>query len=207
MKIFTSNPGGQKLKEITDRDMGILIPSVPGVSVSEKWSQATCALDNGEFSCWNKGYPFLEKFFLETLIKCYVKKVTLEFIVCPDLVAGGQDSLEFSLKWKQERLCGAPNLALAVQDGMTPKMIHDATADVGFKYIFVGGTLEWKWKTAKEWVIFAHDHGLKCHIGRVGSENKLDFCHSINADSTDSSSFVRNDTFHIVDNYRKKKLF
>ena len=138
----------------------------------------------------------METFFLRTLETCYRLSISLEFIVCPDVVGNGALSLRFSERWAAGRLLGCPCLALAVQDGMTPKIIRETLADYNFRYIFVGGTLDWKWKTTRDWVEFAHDLKLKCHVGRVGSIEKLDYCRSIGADSVDSSSFVRNGTWY-----------
>lgn len=196
MRIYTSSCGGKKLETLKECGMGVLIPSSPTRPPSVGLADVTCALDNGAFSCWQKGYPFMERFFMSTLETCYRLSIPLEFIVCPDLVAKGMESLRFSIRWATERLCGCPCLALAVQDGMTPNLVHKSTSDIHFKYIFVGGTLEWKWDTAKEWVAFAHDNGLKCHIGRVGNRYKIDYCKYIGADSIDSSSFARNGSFY-----------
>lgn len=208
MKIYSSTPGGDKFDKYKQYDLGVLISSSPTRPPTKEVSEFVCALDNGAFGCWNKGYPFMERAFLDTLYDCYKKSIKLEFIVCPDLIAQGQKSLRFSLRWANERLCGCPCLALAVQDGLTPQIIHKSTSDIGFKYIFVGGTIDWKWSMAKEWVNFAHDNDMKCHVGRVGTIERLHYCKEIGADSCDSSSFVRNDSWHILEDFtNNKRLF
>jgi hypothetical protein len=117
----------------------------------------------------------------------------LDFVVVPDRVGAGLESLEFSLMWKN-RLIGC-RLALAVQDGMTP---DDINAD-DWDYIFVGGTPEWKWQTVEDWVKFAHDHDLRCHVGQVGTLSRMEYCRLIGVDSIDSTNFVRNDDFTAIE--------
>ena len=65
--------------------------------------------------------------------------------------------------------------------------------------------MEWKWKTAAQWVKLAHEKGMKCHIGRCGTLDKLIYADEIGADSVDSTSFVRNESWVIIDEYRKIK--
>ncbi len=208
MKIYTSNSDGKKLQKVKDLDMGILIASsstMPQKKYAEKGEDrkqiVSCALDNGAFSCWNKGYPFMESVFLKCLEKAYFFGIKLDFIVCPDLITKGMESFEFSEKWRTEYLCGAPKLALAVQDGMTPSLLTKYTAWEGYSHIFVGGSVKWKWEMAEDWVKFAHDNELKCHIGRAGRLENMKHSYKIGADSTDSSSIVRNDSWHIVEEF------
>ena len=51
--------------------------------------------------------------------------------------------------------------------------------------------MEWKLKTAAKWVQFAHKNNLKCHIGRIGTIEKIKWAEKIKADSIDSSNFAR----------------
>jgi hypothetical protein len=199
MRIYTSNLYGNDIERAKELGMGIMISSTPsGWKPTKDYKGLPCALDNGAFRCWQKGYPFMDKFFWATLEKCYQLDLDLDFIVCPDLVSRGIESLNFSLRYAAERLVGCPRLALAVQDGMTPNYLEDATGDVGFSHIFVGGSLAWKWRTAGEWVQFARDHNLKCHIGRCGTMGSLDKAESLGVDSVDSANFVRNNSFDVV---------
>ena len=198
MKIYTGQTTGVKLEKILNLDMGVMISSNPNTMPGKDISKTYCALDNGAFSCFRKGYPFMEDVFLKTLSDSYKKNIKLDFIVCPDVVAGGMDSYYFSLKWAQEGLLTAPNLALAVQDGMMPNKLGNLSR---WKYIFVGGTKEWKWKTAKMWVDFAHDNGKLCHIGQCGRLEYLHNAFRYDADSVDSTSWTINDSFEIVERF------
>jgi hypothetical protein len=140
--------------------------------------------------------------FMTLLERCWKCGLSADFIVCPDIVAGGMDSLDFSWSW-QKRLRPA-RLALAVQDGMKFDIVDHLVAKA-FTHIFVGGSVDWKWETAAEWVRVAHDRKMKCHIGKVGTLKNLRLAKLYGADSVDSTSWVRNDSWHIVEEFLLKK--
>lgn len=113
-----------------------------------------------------------------------------DFVVVPDIVTGGLDSLAFSAQWRPEVFDGFPAY-LAVQNGMTEADVvtHlDELAADGYPYagLFVGGDDAWKLETAPAWVDLAHARGLRCHIGRVGPADRIRWAHAIGADSIDS---------------------
>jgi hypothetical protein len=58
-----------------------------------------------------------------------------------------------------------------------------------FAGLFVGGTLAWKIKTAARWIRWAHAQArpLRCHIGRVGTPDRVRWARRIGADSIDSA--------------------
>jgi len=62
---------------------------------------------------------------------------------------------------------------------------------VAYRGIFVGGSLRWKLATGAAWVRFAHAHGRRCHIGRVGTPERVAWARAIGADSIDSALPVR----------------
>lgn len=197
MKIYTSGCGGKKLDEIAKRDMGIL--ATPPELVRKDWKDFSVALDNGAFSCWLRGLPFMADNFLNHLKSAHRSGCTIDFIVCPDIVAGGVRSLDFSHDWSNsEHLISSNKLYLAVQDGMEPKHLTPNILK-RFAGIFVGGTVSWKWETAHVWSYFAHDKDMKCHIGRCGKIGDLQRAREIGVDSVDSSNFARNDSFKTVD--------
>lgn len=200
MKIYTGMTSGLKHDKVLCRDMGYMISSSPHRDPTKNLKEAFCALDNGAFPAFSKGYPFMQDIFLSTLAKCYKLNIKLDFIVCPDIVQGGLKSLEFSLSWAKNQLLGTPNLALVVQDGMEPKDINRYTLEY-FNYIFVGGSVEWKWGTVGDWSVFAKDNNKKIHIGQCGQLKHLKRARELNVDSVDSASFVINDSFGIVDEF------
>lgn len=146
------------------------------------------AFDNGAFSDFTAGRPFDEPVFVEACNK--VRRFVAaggprpDFVVVPDIVAGGTASLAFSEAWR-ERVADLGLLYLAVQDGMEE---DDVDAVVGgYAGIFVGGTLTWKRRTSWRWVEYAHRRGLRCHIGRVGTGARANWANRIGADSIDSA--------------------
>lgn len=186
MKIYIGNVGALRQLEIMKK-MGygnvLLAPSLRTPKKGIDW-----ILDNGAYSCWVNKKPFDSKKFEESLIKIQKFKSNPDFIIVPDIVAAGMDSLYFSLSWIHKIPAGY-KAYLAVQDGMTTNNIWDYLD--WFDGIFVGGSLDWKLKTAKNWIDLAHSQNMKCHIGRVGTFKRLVWAKNIGADSVDSSTFAQ----------------
>lgn len=145
--------------------------------------------DNGAFGDWRSGRPFDAKAFESDL--AIIREGSAgrpDFIVCPDLVAGGTASLEFSLGWlpKLRSLCPGQRVYLAVQDGMVEANLPKGLGSY-FNGVFVGGTAPWKLETGPRWVRLAHRNALPCHIGRVGTGERVRWARLIGADSLDSA--------------------
>lgn len=141
-------------------------------------------LDNGAWPAFRKGQPFEGNRFLAALRRLPGLPAP-DFIVVPDRVAGGLDSLWFSLTWTPYMQRFGLPLYLAVQDGMVEA---DVQPHVGnYAGIFIGGKDEWKFAAAPGWARFAHARGLMCHIGRVGSVRRIRRASFAGADSIDSS--------------------
>ena len=160
-------------------------------------------LDNGAFHCWKNEKPFDSKAFRESLWKVEKSCSYPDFIVCPDIVAGGLNSLSFSLRWLQEIPAGLP-VYIAVQDGMKPDDIKRYISL--FDGVFVGGTTGWKWRHLLEWVDFAHSNGLPCHVGRAGKYRDMLSARTYGVDSIDSSTVPqanRNGPFKQYDGFRR----
>lgn len=200
MIVYTGNCYGDDIEEVRKRDMGILVCTSTKPSADKKWHDLPCAQDNGAFRAWERGFQFNEKAFLSQLDACWEANLTLNWIVCPDLVARGMESLTYSLTWS-DRLPGA-RLAFAVQDGMTPVRLAKERLERRFCCLFIGGTVEWKWATAEQWAQFAKERGMQLHIGRCGRLEYLRRAEALGADSCDSASFVRNNSWHIIDEWR-----
>jgi hypothetical protein len=146
--------------------------------------------DNGAFLDWRASRPFDGEAFQSALEKVRRFDAPPDFIVVPDIVAGGLDSLAFSLTWRPH-LAGIAPLYLAVQDGMTEA---DVLPHVElFAGLFVGGSVPWKVRTGRHWVDLAHRLGKPCHIGRAGNENKAAWAIKIGADSIDSTLPLRSE--------------
>lgn len=141
-------------------------------------------LDNGAFKDWTAGKPFDDSEWRTAVAACRAGPVAPEFVVTPDLVAQGWDSLAFSMTHVGELAGLRPYLV--AQDGMEKDGGRVAEALSNFAGLFVGGSLDWKLATAVQWVDVAHSVGLPCHIGRVGNANRLRWAREIGADSIDS---------------------
>lgn len=141
--------------------------------------------DNGAFGDWKKKQPFDREQFLQDLEAIYRSIDRPEFIVLPDIVAGGVASLKESRRWIH-RCRGLAPLYLPVQDGMKPRDLDERlVGQLGG--LFVGGTSIWKRHTGDAWVRAAGELGLRCHIGRVSGLRRVNWAKGIGADSIDSA--------------------
>lgn len=81
------------------------------------------------------------------------------------------------------------SLALAVQNGMTPKVLDE----FGVQWVFVAGDDAWKDSTMAEWTREAHARGMKCHVARVNDRRRLMAARDCGADSADGTGIWRGD--------------
>jgi len=144
------------------------------------------ALDNGAWGAFQRGEAFD--------VAAFERHVSdhgdgAEFVVVPDIVAGGLASLAMSLDWLP-RLAGvAHRRLLAVQDGMSAADIAPhLNPTVG---VFVGGSTEWKLATMRAWGQLARRHGAYLHVGRVNTIRRIRLCQDAGADSFDGTSATR----------------
>lgn len=162
--------------------------------------RSTWFYDNGAFEDFQAGRPFnylqwsrdmrAIRYWVETGVGRGCKQgqpmTAPDFVVVPDIVAGGNQSLTFSLCHLAEaKACGAP-CYLAVQDGMTEAAVRSVLAH-GFDGIFVGGTLDWKLETGAAWCELGRALGLPVHVGRVGTVERVKWAASVGVSSIDSS--------------------
>ena len=151
-------------------------------------------LDNGAFSAYMSGTPWDEARFYGLVRQIANLGIAPAFVVLPDIVAGGLQSLARSME-HVGKLPGDWRKYLPVQDGMDKYDLIPFIID-RVDGIFVGGSTVWKWRTAKDWCEFAHLVGLDCHIGRVNSERQILAARHAEADSVDGSTASRH---HSVD--------
>lgn len=184
MKRYTSTGARETIAMCREHDIGLLM--VHQWRDPSKWPYY--AIDNGAYSAWANDREWDPSMFLHLVGKCVEYPVQPDFVVVPDIVAGGIGSLEFSLGWLERLPEGLPYY-LAVQDGMVPRNVRPYMDD--FAGIFVGGTTEWKMSTAEEWAAFAKRHGKGCHIGRIGTAWRILWARRIGATSIDSTTWVQ----------------
>lgn len=158
-------------------------------------------LDNGAWACHEAGIEWREDPFVR-LVERLGKQAggSPGWLVLPDIVCGGERSLEHSLRWMDDRRAWLREhvdaVALAVQDGMTPARVGPLLEQYGIGVIFVGGsagkgTPNWKWKHLHEWTDMAADIGVRVHVGRVNGERKAGLCRDLGVASIDGSSVTR----------------
>ncbi len=160
-----------------------LIVSATGVLRSEGFKYA---LDNGAWTAFQQGRRLDEGLFWKAVDKM---GEGADWIVLPDIVAGGLRSLDYSLAWLNQ-LRGLPTpVLIAVQDGMAPEDVRELLGpNVG---IFIGGTTEWKEATAVQWGALARRRNCYLHMGRVNSARRIAICAAAGASSFDGTSVTR----------------
>lgn len=183
-----------------------LLVSAAGVWRSEGFPYA---IDNGAWSAFTKGRPI----DLDRFRRC----VTLlgrgaDWIVLPDIVAGGMTSLRLSMEWVPELAHIAP-LLLPVQDGMVPDDVRGLVGPgLG---IFLGGSTDpkrktggWKLETMFAWGRLAKETGAYFHVARVNSAKRIEASRLAGADSVDgTSASMYSDTVPELDAARRLQPF
>lgn len=142
------------------------------------------AIDNGAWTAYQSGEPFDDAAF-SALVERH--GTGADFVVVPDIVAGGMESLAFSCTWLP-RLRGLKQLLLPVQDGMTPDVLARVLNLWPQCGIFLGGSTEWKLKTMYGWGMVAAALRRWYHVGRVNSRRRIRLCAEAGATSFDGTS-------------------
>lgn len=200
MEVFVPDAGNKDRREQCEQlGIGLLYsPHRPLLPQSKNY-----IIDNGAYPAYLKGerlntqsyFSFLSKVMNGAYHPPY-------FVVIPDIVRGGMDSWKFSL----EHIGKIPEQFkkyFVVQDGMYADPVEWILPNIDG--LFIGGSTSWKWRTAKQWIDMAHDHGKKCHIGRVGTQkNYLKAC-SLGADSVDGSTLMRHNRLIDIERWRATK--
>ena len=168
------------LKIIRENEWGrIFLKAKPTPQPFEPWG-----FDNGAFEAFNKKQPFPGFEFMRRLDVAYRINSYPCVAVCPDIVAGGLTSLDFSLKWREKLRDIDWPWYLAVQDGMTVEQVEPILG--WFAGIFLGGSDKFK-PQAYRWCRLAHKHQKKFHYGRAGTRKKIQSAYNVGSDSLDSS--------------------
>lgn len=143
------------------------------------------ACDNGAWTAHTQGEAWDPGAFREVVSRW---GAGAQWIVVPDIVAAGMESLRLSESWLPE-LAGVAPLLIPVQDGMSPDDVRPLLGDrVG---LFVGGSTAWKWGTLERWAELARDLGTHIHVGRVGSARRIRRCVDLGIDSVDGTGPTR----------------
>ncbi len=178
---YASNTGTKRnLQSLRDHGWRVLLtPDNPTPRVGLKYG-----VDNGAWKAFQQQQPFDESAFV-SLVERHGSSA--DFVVIPDVVAGGMASLKFSVSWIP-KLRHLKKLLLPVQDGMdvfsVAAVLHQHK-NVG---LFLGGSTEWKLKTMYTWGVVAATIGRHYHVGRVNSARRIRLAAEAGADSFDGTS-------------------
>lgn len=203
-KFFIGSPTGQKRDKAIE--LGWSFMETP--ELFRNWSLGVpFAMDNGVFAKFIRGEDFDGKLFLQRLDTLFAAKICPEFVVIPDVVGNWLQSKERSLEWLEillERYGQFFNYAFVLQEGCTAIEIESLLLRHKrlISHIFIGGksnfngfgakkrtsdTPEWKWQFAEIISPIAKKYGIKIHIGRASSLQKVNLASAIGADSVDTS--------------------
>lgn len=180
---YASNTGTRRnLQALRDHGWRILLtPDNPVKRAGLKYG-----VDNGAWKAFQQKQPFDAKVFIELARQ---HGANADFVVIPDIVAGGMESLSFSLSWLNSGyLDHCKLLLLPVQDGMDAETVGRVLRINGRLGIFLGGSTEWKLRTMYGWGMVAHSHGRHYHIGRVNTMRRIRLAAEAGADSFDGTS-------------------
>ncbi len=144
------------------------------------------AVDNGAWKAYNQGTEWQEGPFISLVARL---GGGADFVVAPDIVEGGAESLALSLAWLPRLLEQCDRVLLPVQDGMIPAdVVPHLSARVG---LFVGGSTEWKLANLRRFCAPAVRLGAWAHVGRVNSVRRIRACLAAGASSFDGTSVSR----------------
>jgi hypothetical protein len=184
MMCYASRTGTRRnLDALRAAGWGLLV-SRAGVWRTEGFDRYV--LDNGAWADFQAGRTFDEDAF-ERLIEQF--GAGADWIVLPDIVAGGLASLALSTRWLNRCLSVCPMALIAVQDGMQETDLAPLVGrSVG---VFLGGSTEWKLANMLRWGMFCAERGVYYHVARVNTERRVWLATASGADSIDGSSATR----------------
>lgn len=163
------------------------------------------AIDNGAWGCHTRGEQWDEKPFLDLIRK---HGADADFVVVPDIIEGGLESLGRSRKWIGACLDHARECLVPVQDGMAPWDVEPILIEDSRIGIFVGGSTEWKLASLGWWGRLTRARGRWLHVGRVNSRMRINSCLAAGADSFDGTSATRYaKTIPALDAARQQETF
>lgn len=140
-------------------------------------------LDNGAWRAHQRDEPFD--------VPAFEKAVTrvgpgADWIVAPDIVAGGLESLRLSASWLPRLQAVNPLVLVPLQDGMVPDDLRPVlAAGAG---LFLGGSTAWKEAEMIRWGRIAAQAGAYYHVGRVNTARRLALANAAGAHSVDGTS-------------------
>lgn len=183
MIAYASRTGTKRNLEVLRQYNWRLVLSPAGVLRTEGFAYG---LDNGAWSSFQQGTSFDTSAFLAALKKF---GANADWVVVPDIVAGGLASLDLSLSWLPIVAQETRRPLIAVQDGISIADIRELVGpEVG---IFIGGSTTWKEDTMQQWGVLGEDRGAWVHCGRVNTIRRIRLCGLACCTSFDGSGASR----------------
>jgi len=121
--------------------------------------------------------------FRETLNAYQKHANTCLFVAAPDVLGDAKATLDAFPKWAKEIKAYGYPVALVAQDGMKPNNMPNE-AD----WLFIGGSTEWKLgPDVPPLITEAKRRGMKVHVGRVNSNQRIKRFQLLGADTADGT--------------------
>ncbi len=177
---YASNTGTRRnLAALREAGWRILItPSNPKPPTGFRYG-----VDNGAWKAYQQNADFDGEAFARLVD---ARGFDADFVVLPDIVAGGMQSLGLSVSWIP-RLPGL-RLLLPVQDGMHPGAVVKVLSEHPSVGIFLGGSTEYKIREMGRWGAIAAAMERWYHVGRVNTARRIRLCAEAGATSFDGTS-------------------
>ena len=179
-----------------------LLVSCSGVQRDEGF--ARIVVDNPAWPMFCRGEvptdDLLEAQFVPTLERF---GPAADFVVAPDIVMGGADSLALTARWLPRVLASTRLALVAVQNGMTWRDVLPLVrrfgrdlVEIGGRTVrrvgvFVGGDTAWKLASLRSWGRLCRRLRCWLHVGRVNSARRIALCTAYGVDSFDGTSASR----------------
>ncbi|PJI55623.1 hypothetical protein CTI14_03280 [Methylobacterium radiotolerans] len=197
MMCWASRTGTRRNLDALGRHGWGLLISRAGVWRVECWTcpetgeriRFRIVADNGAWSDYQTGRGFDEEAFERFLDWLSRLDQPAEWLVLPDIVAGGPRSLDLSVRYLNRCLAVVPLVLIAVQDGMEHADLAPLVGpSIG---IFLGGSTEWKLARMAGWGAFCRERGCHYHVARVNTARRFRMAHAAAAQSIDGTSATR----------------
>lgn len=169
-------------------------------TLPEVWGRNGYAIDNSAWGAFRQGRPWCPQAWQALVAR---HGADADWVVAPDIVAGGAQSLALSRAWLPWLRRQTPRVLLAVQDGMgaedVRELLDEATG------LFVGGSTAWKEATIAQWAALAHERMAHIHVARVNTKRRLARCVAAAVDSIDGTGVLMEAHQRRFDDWRRQR--